>query len=197
MYWIPLTMTLVAGAMNEDSAREIIEGQRLAVTIDNLQSAAMNSKPDIVEALLVLGVDPNTKGMLPQSIISMATMRSCRETDPLYDPDARDRVLDLLIDAGANVNATEGAGLTTIISVSQRCPGSVVQRLIDAGADIEARSPQGFSALSMAFIVKNYDAARTLVKSGARLSQVSIDKLFSEPPEDPDLAQLVKDATSK
>jgi hypothetical protein len=48
----------------------------------------------------------------------------------------------------------------------------------------------------MALIVKNKSAARALVEHGARLSEETLGRLFPEPSDDPELAELVKRAAA-
>jgi ankyrin repeat protein len=161
---------------------------------DLLGDAAMRGDAASVSALLAKGIDPNARGSLGKTPLRMATSFACMmpavaEKDLLATVDA-------LIAGGANVNEVDDYGLGVLLMAAQKCKAAAVTRLLKAGADTEQRSPQGLSPLSMALIVKNYDAAGALVDHGARLSRESIAKLFPEPPTEPELAALVKRATA-
>jgi ankyrin repeat protein len=158
---------------------------------DALGNAAMRGDVATVKALLARGVDPNVRGSLKKSPLRMATSVGCMmtaEKDVLA-------VVDVLIAGGSDVNEVDDFGLGVLLMTAQKCKASAVTRLLKAGADPEQRSPQGLSPLSMALIVKNYDAAAALIDHGVRLSKASITKIFPEPPEEPELAALVKRAT--
>jgi uncharacterized protein len=160
--------------------------------VEALGSAALRGDVATVKALLARGVDPNVRGSLKKSPLRMATSVGCMmtaEKDVLA-------VVDALIAGSADVNEVDDFGLGALLMTAQKCKASVVTRLLKAGADPEQRSPQGLSPLSMALIVKNYDAATALIDHGVRLSKASITKLFPEPPEEPELKALVKRATA-
>jgi len=158
-----------------------------------LADAAMRGDVERVRALLGRGIDPNVRGEIGKTPLRMATSYACMMSVPEKDVLA---VLDALIEGGANVNEVDDFGHGILLMAAQKCKAAAVTRLLKAGADTEQRSPQGFSPLSMALIVKNYDAAGALVDHGARLSRASMAKLFPEPPAEPELAALVKRATA-
>ncbi len=159
---------------------------------DLLVGAALGGDVESVRALLARGVDPDLRGALRKTPLRAATSIGCM-TVPEKDVLA---IIDLLLEHDADVNEVDDFGLGVLLMASQKCKGPVIARLLKAGADTEQRSPQGYSPLAMAFIVKNFDAARTLVDHGARLSRESMAKIFDEPLADPEQAALVKRATS-
>ena len=159
--------------------------------VEALGSAAMRGDVATVKALLARGVDPNVRGSLKKSALRMATSVGCMMTP---EKDVLP-VVDALIAGGADVNEVDDYGLGVLLMTAQKCKAATVTRLLKAGADPEQRNPQGLSPLSMALIVKNYDAATALIDHGVRLSKASIAKIFPEPPEEPELAALVKRAT--
>ncbi|HET9315188.1 MAG TPA: ankyrin repeat domain-containing protein [Vicinamibacteria bacterium] len=158
---------------------------------DVLANAALRGDVETVRAQLAKGVDPDARGGLGKSALRAATSFGCM-TAPEKDVLA---IVDLLIETGAVVNEVDDYGLGVLLMASQKCKAPVIARLLKAGADVEQRSPQGFSPLAMALIVKNFDAARALVEHGARLSRESMAKIFPEAPADPEQAALVKRAT--
>jgi ankyrin repeat protein len=106
--------------------------------------------------------------------------------------EAVDAMVAALLAAGADPNSIEMGDLPLLAAAARQCPGPVTEALHEAGGDLDARSPQGFTPLSLALIVKNIDAAETLVDLGARLSAASLDVLFPVPAEDPRLVALVE-----
>ena len=159
---------------------------------DLLAGAALRGDVESVRALLAKGGDPNARGGLGKTPLRCATSYACM-TAP--DKDVL-TIVDLLIENGANVNEVDDYGHGVLLMAAQKCKAPAITRLLKAGADVEQRSPQGYSPLAMALIVKNFDAARALVDHGARLSRESMAKIFPEPPADPEQAALVKRAVA-
>jgi ankyrin repeat protein len=176
------------------AAAAALKRRNIAVSTENLRAAAMSGDAELVQLLLDAGVDPNAKFEdLPQSILSLASVTSCTMR---RDPKARDAVIAALLAGGADPNAIDIGEVPLFVYVAQQCPRPVVEAFVAAGARLDARSPQGFTPLSMAFIVKNLDAAEALVDHGARLSPEAVKKLFPETPTDERLAALVKRAAA-
>jgi ankyrin repeat protein len=181
-------------AARRAAAQAQLRKQDVAASFENLQSAAMGGDVALVQALLDAGVDPNARSTeMPRSALAMATSMSCLVKQA--EPEARDAVIAALLAAGADPNSVEMGDVPLLVYVAQKCPRPVVEALVKAGARLDARSPQGFTALSMALIVGNVDAAEALVDQGARLSAEARAKLFPEPPTDPRVAALLKRAS--
>ncbi len=160
---------------------------------DALVGAALRRDVAEVKALLAEGVSANARSpTLPHSPLNAATMVGCGKDEGDYAQALQ--IVDALLAAGADPNATEGAGTSTLTMAAQRCPGEVVQRMLDAGGDVAHRSPQGWGPLSMALIVKNKSSARVLIEHGARLPGATLDKLIKTPPDDPELKELIRRA---
>jgi ankyrin repeat protein len=179
-------------AARKTAAAAELERQNVAASPANLRWAAMRGDAALVQLLLDAGVDPNLKFQdLPQSILSLASVTSCTRR---ADPTGRDAVIAALLAGGADPNAVDIGEVPLFVYVAQQCPASVVEAFIAAGARLDARSPQGFTPLSMALVVRNLDAAETLIDHGARLSPQVVKKLFPETPADARLAALVERA---
>lgn len=160
---------------------------------DMLVNAALRHDLADVKALLAQGVSANARSpSLRHSPLNAATLTGCGKGDAAL-ADALP-VIDALLAAGANPNATEGAGTSTLTMAAQRCPGVVVQRLLDAGGDTQHRSPMGWGPLSMALTVGNTSSARVLIDHGARLPAATLDKLIKKLPDDPEMKELIRRA---
>ncbi|MBC6436761.1 MAG: ankyrin repeat domain-containing protein [Rhodobacteraceae bacterium] len=82
------------------------------------------------------------------------------------------RKAQVLIDAGANVNARDGGGKTPLHAAAFGTAKKKVQALLDAGADIEARDGDGRTPLHMAVWLGNTGTAevvRELIDAGANI----------------------------
>ncbi|QDQ25143.1 hypothetical protein FNU76_01540 [Chitinimonas arctica] len=158
---------LQAPKMSKEQAEKFLDDKGLSVAPDNLPSLLMNAHVEEVVAMLEMGIDPNGKILnMPQTSIEFAAM-ACQ--DKSVETRRVVQVMDALLSHGANPNQPGMQGLGPMLTAAQQCPGMVVERLVKGGGDINSRSYQGFTPLSMALAVKNYDAAETLVRLGARL----------------------------
>lgn len=180
--------------MGRDEALRYLQANRVAADPDNLVGAVMSGKVQLVNALLSAGVDANAKGSLPQSALELASL-SC--AGGRVKADQVVRMMDVLLDHGARVNEPGMGGLNALFVAVQNCPPEVVRRLVKAGADLNARTPQGYTPLSMALIVENYDAADVLIGAGARLSAEAAKNLMDGEEKNARLAAIVKRARAK
>lgn len=181
-------------AMSPEQAHAYLDAHQLSPLRGNLANPLIGGDVETVEALLAAGVDPNEKDEMPQTTLELAAM-SC--SGGRVQPAATVAMMDALFAAGARPNDPGMGGMTALISAAQKCPGVVLKRLIAGGAKIEARSPQGYTALSMALLLSNYDAAAALVDAGARLSPNGARKLLKGHESDKRRVALVKRATKK
>jgi uncharacterized protein len=91
-------------------------------------------------ALIAAGADVNARSANPFSVL------------PIHSATAgnHDDVVAVLIDAGADVNATQRHGWTPLHGAAQNGSLPSVERLLAAGADPEARNDDGTSAIELA-----------------------------------------------
>jgi ankyrin repeat protein len=84
----------------------------------------------------------------------------------IYD---RADVVGYLLNVGANVDAVNLEGQTSliIISGSQKCQATVMRLLLNHGANIDAQDHYGYTALINATLKKNIDAVKLLLENGA------------------------------
>lgn len=79
-------------------------------------------------------------------------------------------IVDLLLDRGANIEATDDLGQRPLLSAAHYGRTDVVRRLLDHGADIDAVDWADHSALSHAVIGGHRDLVDLLLSKGARWS---------------------------
>jgi len=182
--------------MTKAEAVAYLEDAGVDLLPDNLPGRILSGDADGVEAMIVAGIDLKAKGSLPQSPLQLAA-QSCTRGAHVKPADTL-RMIDLLLGGGVDPNHDGMAGLTALIlAAQQQCPPIVIKHLLAGGAKLEQRTPQGFTALSMALIVANFDAAETLIEAGARLSPEAGRKFLTGTKDDnPRLVELIGRATA-
>lgn len=76
-------------------------------------------------------------------------------------------MVDLFLDYGANIEATDDLGQRALLSAARRGKTETVRRLLERGADLNAVDWSGQSALSNAAIEGHYELAELLLSLGA------------------------------
>lgn len=76
-------------------------------------------------------------------------------------------IVDLLLDWGANLEATDDLGQRALLSAARRGKTEAVRRLLERGADLNAVDWSGQSALSNAAIDGHHELAELLLSVGA------------------------------
>ena len=176
--------------MSKAEAEEYIKENNIYPVAGNLAGVIMNGRVDDLRAMLAVGVNPNEKTSLPQSPIKLAAMSCAGGRVPVEDIVT---MIHVLARGGATVNPAN-PDASPMITAAQQCPAPVIKALLDVGGDKAARTTQGYTPLSMAFIVRNYDAAKALMAAGATLSKEAANKL-SDPDTDAQAKALIKQAT--
>jgi hypothetical protein len=191
--WSSPSFAQTKPTMTKAEAKAYLAGEGVDVLPDNLTQQIVTGNVKGVDALVVMGVDVNAKGDMPQTSLEMATM-TC--AGGRVKPEDTVHIMSTLLSAGANPNAIGMEGMGGVLTMaSQQCAAPVVKLLLGAGAKLDVRTPQGFTPLSMALLVKNYDAASALIAGGAKLSPEAAQKFTQADPDDKELASLVASAT--
>ena len=123
-----------------------------------LVEAVKNRNPEAARALLDLQVDVNT----PQGDGATALHWTAHWNDM--------ETLELLIGAGANVNAVNDLGVTPIALASAHQKATGVETLLAAGASPDLASETGVTPLMRAARTGSVDAARALLAGGANVN---------------------------
>lgn len=153
----------------------------MTINTDALFNAAMDRQPDVVEECLRRGVDPNASregGFTPlmaaygYHLLYEDRVKSVKKFEPTVD-----RVVELLLAAGANVNAqtTEwpGRGWSVLHYALSRYPGTC-ERLIAAGAEVN--HPAADTGITPLMLAAPYRAvAALLLAAGADARALSSD----------------------
>ena len=133
---------------------------------DYLGYAAGKALPLFTEALIRAGADVNNNAhFLRRTPLMLASMHAGVIND-------RIRIVRLLLDKGADVNAKDGRKQTVLMLASGVRDGSpIVRALLDAGADANALDRNRNSVLIHACRGGSADTVRMLVEAGADVNE--------------------------
>jgi len=188
----PKTTLVAVDAQSERAALAYLQPRHIGVNADSLRKAAGQGDLDTINALLDAGLDANAQGIAGLSAVGQATSIGCIDKLP------GERIvatLKLLKQRGAAIGGADPDGNTYLLgAVKNGCPGAVISALIDLGEPPDVRGSRGLTPLELAIAAANLDAAEVLVARGARMSAKQIDKLFIEPPSDPRVQAILKQA---
>jgi len=162
-----------------------------------LRTAAGSGDLSALKALIVSGVDVNSKGNDGETALMQASSLGHIEiVDALIisgaDVNAENNhggtslmyasafgghheIVSALIDAGANVNAKTINSLTSLMIASQKGYKLVVKRLLESGAEIDAKDRDGSTALMKASFKSYSEIVRVLLVAGADVNAKNDD----------------------
>jgi hypothetical protein len=121
-----------------------------------LDVAIVKNNPDLVGLLLELGADPSRgddRGMVPLSRVIV------------HDGD--EAMLDMLVAAGARVDAVNVDGFSLLHAVAETGRAELIPWMLDHGVELEARTRHGHTALHIACALGRLEAAKELLRAGA------------------------------
>jgi len=150
-----------------------------------LHVAAMAGNADVVKTLLAHGarVDTRTAAGATPLVSAVLGPPSAPQPDFSLPPiaDGRDRVIALLLDAGASATAPVGnTGLTVLHVAALRSTPAAIARILTAGADVNAVSATGETPTDLARSANRPDIVSELVARGAPLPRPA--EIVPEPP---------------
>src|SRR5450755_2273019 len=90
--------------------------------------------------------------------------------------DGASEVVKLLLEAGADVKATDGSHSTVLLAAASANDLASVKLLLQKGADVNARDDFGFTPLMNAAAEGNAEMVRMLLARGADVNAVSLNK---------------------
>lgn len=162
-------------------------------------NSAYEGKLEDVKRFLKEGADINARNSIGQTALLLALMyhhsevvnflkEHGAETDPGFGK--RKRINDDLIyaachgsleevkrslDAGANINAKDNSGHTSLIGASCRGRLEIAKLLLDKGADVNAWGGPYGTALIAASVGGSYEAVKLLIDRGADINKKNSD----------------------
>lgn len=188
----PKTTLTAVDPARERAALAYLQPRYIGVNADSLRKAAGQGDLDTINALLDAGLDASAQGIAGLDAVGQAVSIGCIDKVPAAQIVA---TLKLLKQRGATIGPADANGDTYLLgAVKNGCPGLVVAALIDLGEPPDVRGSRGLTPLELAIAAANIDAAEVLVARGARMTAKQIDRLFIEPPSDPRIQKLLKQA---
>ena len=133
-----------------------------------LRLAVIRGERHIVSYLLQRGADIGERDSLGMSVLS-AAVRSCRSGVD---------VIEMLIDAGADLENRSGAGNTPLMVAILGARPDVARLLIEHGADVAALNQYGDGVINMAIRSRMPEILALAVVGGAPAAQLKV--LFKE-----------------
>ena len=162
---------------NEEAVRLLLENKADANMLDRngdpaLQEALLNDNATIIRPLIEYGADVNAR--CRQRGIGVKPMYEEGETNGtvlhLAVTKGDERVVQLLLEKGANVNAQGGRYGNSLQAAIQNQHENVVRILLEKGADINAQSGRSGTALRIAALYANNEGiVQLLLEKGADL----------------------------
>ncbi len=122
-------------------------------------AAGENNQLDVVRAMLVLGMSPNTTSKGRPALHEAAVENN-------------EEIVLLLLSSGANIKATDTRGVTAIFDAAKFGYDTIVKILLDAGANINDAGKDGRTALHIAAINGSIPAVKVLLRFGANPNAV-------------------------
>lgn len=154
-----------------------------------LMTAIWNHAPAAVETLLAAGAKVNgAQGYAGETPLTLAASSSSD----------LERITVMLLDAGADVNATNEYGLTALMDATHRQSAAVIEMLIKRGAVVDTRDHQGRTALQFAAERGNVEAVQVLLGSHSNVN--AKDDRGNTPlsvAHNPQIAQLLREAGAR
>ena len=139
--------------------------------VESIHDAASRGDVEAVRRLLASGaspdsfdpeVDPESPAAWETPILALCKVR--RFTAGCA------ACLELLRDAGADLEATDGYGLTPLHYAARRGDTKIVSLLVDAGVDVDAKTPDEETALYLAVRHRATGCVEVLLAAGASLN---------------------------
>jgi len=161
---------LLVGFRRDEAVFELRSTRPQLVNLTKKIIEYQDSKRDVFSAVLDDDI-PKLKALIDAKVD--LNVRSIDDVTPLIAATVLDsqKVVQLLLDANANVNAKDSSGWTALIhSANTNGNPEIASALIKAHADINASGKYGTTALFMAAVKGNIDLVKALVEAGADLN---------------------------
>jgi cytohesin len=155
----------VLNALDAGAELDTVDGKGMTA----LHYAAFNNRADVVKILLAAGADPNAKNEDGNTPLHYAAIQAS------YTPEENEQIIELLLKAGAHLNAgTSRQGTTPLHYAAAHNRPHVVRALLQAGADVNRENHCG-TPLHIAAHYGHVDIVTSLLRAGAHKDTVAKD----------------------
>ncbi len=139
---------------------------------------------DIVKKAIKTGADVNATDRSGNPILITAykhvysNMPSIFASNKIHLESIKEpiEIIQQLIKAGANINATDKSGRTILILASENGHLDIIKKLINSGADVNATDEYGWTALVCSSYNGHREIVKELIKAGANIKKISLVK---------------------
>lgn len=156
--------------------------QCIDTTAENLLQASQSGDLDKVQNFLSCGVDPNSGAVWQQELpVSKEVMEITATPIHAASWNGHAEIVQVLIEAGANINALDEWGFSPLMAASEVGNVQVVRLLVRAGAEVnfinECQDCSGETALTLAAQSGYIDVVELLLRSGVDTTHQTDDGL--------------------
>ncbi|MCI0615836.1 HEAT repeat domain-containing protein [bacterium] len=171
-------------------AKQYLHDRNIAVNKDEFWSNLTQGYKDVTEAMLMLGMSPNTAptgGAINSPILF--TTSACNQ------PGEAQIALILLL-YGADPNVTDDINRTPILAAAEYCPAEVVKALLLSGTKTNVVSNGGFTVLAAAVQSGRAEVVQMILKSGYKIANEP-SYLYQSASGKPEIQRLLQQAGVK
>lgn len=171
-------------------AKQYLHDRDIAVSKDEFWSNLTQGYADVTEAMLMLGMSPNsppTGGAVNTPILF--TTSSCNQ------PGEAQIALTLLL-YGADPNVADDINRTPIMSAAEHCPVEVVKALLLSGSKTNVVSNGGYTVLAAAVGSGRTEVVQMILKSGYKVANEP-SYLYQSASGKPEIQKLLQQAGVK
>ncbi len=171
-------------------AKQYLHDRDIAMNKDEFWSNLTQGYADETEAMLMLGMSPNTAptgGAINTPILF--TTSACNQ------PGEAQIALILLL-YGADPNVTDEINRTAILAAAEHCPVEVVKALLLSGAKTNVVSNGGFTVLAAAVQSGRAEVVQMILKTGYKIGNEP-SYLFQSASGKPEIQKLLQQAGVK
>jgi HEAT repeat protein len=171
-------------------AKQYLHDRNIAVSKDEFWSNLTQGYADVTEAMLMLGISPNTAptgGAINTPILF--TTSACNQ------PGEAQIALTLLV-YGADPNVADDINRTPIMAAAEHCPVEVVKALLLSGSKTNVVSNGGYTVLAAAVQSGRAEVVQMILKSGYKVSNEP-SYLYQSASGKPEIQKLLQQAGVK